>query len=145
MMKLWTSLMVLLFWGLAASAQEQALVVSSTPVLQIGSDQQSRIAYYNVVYEYAGKRYSVQMPSDPGNFVAIQVTPMTLPSSTLPLTEMPVNTWIQSPPAVAVAPMPAPIYVSPYPYPPAYYGPPPFMFSVGVGVGYHRGYGRHWR
>ena len=37
-----------------AFAQEQAMVVSSTPVVQLGSDQQSRIAHYNVVYEYAG-------------------------------------------------------------------------------------------
>jgi hypothetical protein len=134
--------MALLFLSASlAFAQEQALVVSSTPVVQLTSDQQSRIAYYNVVYEYAGKRYSVQMPSDPGNFISVQVTPMTLPSSTLPLAEVPVSSWIQSAPSIALTPPVTPIYVSPYP--PAYFGPPPFMFSVGVG--YHRGYGRHWR
>lgn len=53
------------------------------------------------------------------------------------------STPVQSPSPIAVAPPMAPIYVSPYPYPPAYYGPPAFMFIVGVG--YHRGYGRHWR
>ena len=126
-----------------ACAQEQAMVVSSTPVVQIGSDQQSRIAHYNVVYEYAGKRYSVQMPSDPGSFVTVQVTPVAVGALPMPPTEMPLSTWIQSPSPIAVSPPVAPIYVSPYPYPPAYYGPPPFMFSVGVG--YHRGYGRHWR
>ena len=72
-----------------ACAQEQAMVVSSTPVVQIGSDQQSRIAHYNVVYEYAGKRYSVQMPSDPGSFVTVQVTPVAAGALPMPPTEMP--------------------------------------------------------
>lgn len=45
----------LFLWSTSmAFAQEQAMVVSSTPVVQLGSDQQSRIAHYNVVYEYAG-------------------------------------------------------------------------------------------
>ena len=145
-MKIFSSLMALLWMSVSlALAQEQAVVVSSTPVLQVGSDQQTRIAYYNVVYEYAGKRYSAQMPHDPGHLVAIQVTPVAPPVAALPPTELPVSTWVQNSPPLARTPSVAPVYLTPYvyPYPPAYYGPAPFMFSVGVG--YHRGYGRHWR
>jgi hypothetical protein len=145
-MKIFSSLMALIWMSASlAFAQEQALVVSSTPVLQMGSDQQARIAYYNVVYDYAGKRYSAQMPSDPGQFVAIQVTPVAPPVAGLPLTEAPMGTWVQNAPPMAMTPPVAPVYISPYAYPysPVYYGPAPFMFSVGVG--YHRGYGRHWR
>ncbi|MDP2369913.1 glycine zipper 2TM domain-containing protein [Rhodoferax sp.] len=37
---------------------------------------ESRTIGYNVVYEYAGKQYTVQMASDPGPFVRLQVTPI---------------------------------------------------------------------
>ena len=37
---------------------------------------ENRTTSYNVVYEYAGKQYSVQMPNDPGQFVRLQVTPV---------------------------------------------------------------------
>lgn len=31
---------------------------------------------YDVVYEYAGRRYQTQMPHDPGRFISIQVQPV---------------------------------------------------------------------
>jgi uncharacterized protein YcfJ len=37
---------------------------------------ENRTTAYNVVYEYAGKQYSVQMPNDPGQYVQLQVTPI---------------------------------------------------------------------
>ena len=37
---------------------------------------ENRTIGYNVVYEYAGKQYTVQMPQDPGPTVRLQVTPM---------------------------------------------------------------------
>ncbi|MEY4676643.1 MAG: hypothetical protein RLZZ470_1150 [Pseudomonadota bacterium] len=37
---------------------------------------ESRAVAYNVVYEYAGKQYSVQMPQDPGPTVRLQITPV---------------------------------------------------------------------
>ena len=36
---------------------------------------ENRTVAYNVVYEYAGKQYSVQMPQDPGPTIRLQVTP----------------------------------------------------------------------
>jgi uncharacterized protein YcfJ len=40
---------------------------------------ENRTMSYNVVYEFAGKQYSVQMPTDPGPTVRLQVTPVAPP------------------------------------------------------------------
>jgi uncharacterized protein YcfJ len=37
---------------------------------------ENRTMAYNVVYEFAGKRYTVQMPQDPGPTVRLQITPV---------------------------------------------------------------------
>ena len=37
---------------------------------------ENRTTSYNVVYEYAGKQYAVQMPNDPGPYVRLQITPV---------------------------------------------------------------------
>jgi hypothetical protein len=37
---------------------------------------------YNVVYEFAGKQYTVQMPQDPGPTVRLQITPMSPAANT---------------------------------------------------------------
>lgn len=37
---------------------------------------ENRTVAYNVVYEYAGRQYSTQMPNDPGRFVRLSVTPL---------------------------------------------------------------------
>jgi uncharacterized protein YcfJ len=51
----------------------------STQVVQQCSTQnfyEHRTVAYNVVYEYAGRQYSTQMPQDPGRFVRLSVTPV---------------------------------------------------------------------
>lgn len=40
---------------------------------------ENRTMAYNVVYEFAGKQYTVQMPTDPGPTVRLQVTPVVPP------------------------------------------------------------------
>lgn len=37
---------------------------------------ETRTVAYQVVYEYAGKQYSVQMPHDPGSTIRLQITPI---------------------------------------------------------------------
>ena len=37
---------------------------------------ENRVTAYNVTYEYAGKQFSAQMPSDPGPFVRLQIVPI---------------------------------------------------------------------
>jgi len=90
---------LLLVSGLAvvsgfAVAQETGKVLSSTPVTrEVGVQQQcapdasprdpchsvtnfeKRTIGYKVVYEYAGKQYTTQLPEDPGATVSLQITP----------------------------------------------------------------------
>jgi uncharacterized protein YcfJ len=40
---------------------------------------ETRTTGYNVVYEFAGKQYSVQMPTDPGPTVRLQISPVIAP------------------------------------------------------------------
>jgi uncharacterized protein YcfJ len=97
---------------------------------------------YNVIYEYGGKQYSVQMPTNPGPTVQLQVTPV----GTSTQTALPASNVIYSQPAytqsryVVVAPPDYPVY-----YQPNYVVP----FALGLGFGYLGGYGGHrhgrWR
>ena len=124
----------------------------------------SQVTHYNVVYEYAGKQYSVQMAKDPGPTLSVDISPVSatmpaIPPSSLGAGVPPgpiegVNTaqsvapaphYLQAPTAVYSA---QPVYVNPYPYG-AYYGPAynPYPVSVGIGFGfggYYVGRGR-WR
>ena len=98
---------------------------------------ENRTVAYNVVYEYAGRQYSVQMPNDPGPTIALQVSPVGA------------NTQAQAPSVVQQQP---PVYVQPaqvvvtrqyYPY---YYPTPlfaPLSLNFGFDYGGH-GHG-HWR
>jgi len=60
---------------------------------------ENRIIAYNVVYEYAGKRYQVQMPSDPGPTIRLNVSP--------------VGTSVAPAPSVTTVYEEAPRYVAP--------------------------------
>ncbi len=107
---------------------------------------ENRTVGYNVVYEYAGKQYSVQMPNDPGPSVQLQVTPVGA------VTAAPASyartTYVQ--PSVVAAMEAQPIYttIAPAVVYPAYYARP-YYAPVGVSLnfGYSSGWhgGRHWR
>ena len=102
---------------------------------------ENRPTAFNVVYEFNGKQYQVQMPQDPGPFVQLSVTPVTAPAPVQvqpapvivrPVTQAPVYTqpvytqpaytqpvivetstvYVQSAPVYAY---PAPVYVRPAP------------------------------
>ncbi len=101
---------------------------------------ENRLTGYNVVYEYAGKQYNVQLPQDPGPTIQLQVTPVGLPRS-----EAPTNTVATS----AVVPttvinesrvvyVPTPVYRS---YPPVYTH---INLGWGWGGGHTHRHG-HWR
>jgi uncharacterized protein YcfJ len=93
---------------------------------------ENRAVAYNVVYEFAGRQYSVQLPNDPGPTIALQVSPV----GTSPTVQAPQTTYIQQPPVVTITQPVYPIY-----YPRPYY--PPIYFEWGYG-GWGHG-GRHWR
>ena len=96
---------------------------------------ENRPVAFNVVYEYAGKQYAVQMPTDPGPTVPLQITPVGAHT-----------------PAPSSAIYPQPGYVQPITIPtpplyPGYYARPYFPpigieLDLGYGTG-HRGR-RHW-
>lgn len=85
-----------------------------TQIVQECSTQnfyENRTVAYNVVYEYAGRQYSTQMPNDPGRFVRLSVSP------------------------VDAAPPPEPRYL---PQPRVEYQPaPPVLTRVEVGTAYY--------
>ena len=54
---------------------------------------ESRTLHYDVVYEHADKRYSIQMPNDPGQYVRLQVTPV---GAMPPSSRMPQSSYQQS-------------------------------------------------
>ena len=65
----------------AVQAQdERARVLSSTPIIQqVATPRevcQNQTVAYDVVYEYAGRRYNVQMPEEPGRYVQVNVQPV---------------------------------------------------------------------
>ena len=87
-----------------AIAQEVGRVISSTPVTrEVGVPQQQcasdarpgdacrsvtnfekRTIGYSVVYEYAGKQYTAQLPEDPGASVSLQISPADASRSATP-------------------------------------------------------------
>jgi len=91
---------------------------------------ENRTLYYNVVYEYGGRQYAVQLPRDPGPTVQLQVTPVDAmpppapaPSPSYYPQALPPQAVYTQPDFVAVVPQtryyvqPAPFHVRPY-YPP---------------------------
>lgn len=119
----------------AAQAQNQQNCTTQTVY-------ENRLIGYNVVYEFAGKQYNVQLPQDPGPTIQLQVTPVGAPRSEAPPMgdATPVNVVATAPAAVVV--QSAPVVYTSYPV----YRPWPVYTSVNLGWGYARPYGhRHWR
>lgn len=118
---------------------------------------ENRPSHYNVVYEYQGTQYNVQMASDPGPYVRLQVTPIgAMPPTPQPYQPAQPQTYIQPAPVQPVYVQPvvteSVVYPAYYPrpyyyYAPSYYAPyyPPIGLSLSFG--YSRGYGghHHWR
>jgi uncharacterized protein YcfJ len=100
---------------------------------------ENRTVSYNVVYEYAAKQYSVQMPNDPGPFVKLQITPVSAAPPQAPAA----TTYVQPVATVQeVYTQPAYVAVQPGYYARPYYPP----VGINLDFGYSSG-GRHgqWR
>jgi len=95
---------------------------------------ENRVIGYQVVYEYAGKQYSVQMPQDPGPQVQLQITPVGLAPPPVPA-----NPVIYAAPVTAQVVVPQPVYgnASTQWYP-AYY---PYVYRPPIGINLQFGYG----
>jgi uncharacterized protein YcfJ len=108
---------------------------------------ENRAVAYNVVYEFAGKQYSAQMPHDPGPTLALQIGPIGAVSNEQPRQTYPADIPVYEEPAPIVAAQPVystyPVYPIYYPRP--YYNPPVMLnFGFGYWGGGYRGH-RHWR
>jgi uncharacterized protein YcfJ len=104
---------------------------------------------YQVVYEIAGKQYSVEMPQDPGPFVMVQLNPVvqgqTPPPGSAPIAAPPPGS---APTIASTLVAPATTYIeAPYPYVYPYAYPYGYVPPVAIGFGFYRGccWGRrHW-
>lgn len=98
---------------------------------------ENRLVGYTVVYVYAGKQHTVQLPQDPGPTIQLQITPVGAAQAPAPAP------MILTPPQAVITPpqvvyVPAPVYRT---YPPIY-------THINLGWGWdggHRGGHRHWR
>jgi uncharacterized protein YcfJ len=114
---------------------------------------------YNVVYEFAGKQYSVQMPNDPGPSIPLQISPVGASPTNNPGYSAPVATAPVYTPAVQQV-YTQPVYTQPvytqqptvvisqpaYPisYTRSYYPPVQFNFGYRQWGGHHgHHHGRH--
>jgi uncharacterized protein YcfJ len=105
---------------------------------------ENRATSYNVVYEYAGKQYTVQLPYDPGPTIKLQVSPVGAQQQQQQAPGTPMTAAEPAPVATNTVVVPAayPYYVAPYyaaPYYRPYFYPP---VSLSIGYVHHGG---HWR
>lgn len=99
---------------------------------------ENRLVGYNVVYEYAGKQYNVQLPQDPGPTIQLQVTPV---DASRPAQAPSASAVLVAPPTTVVT-QPAVVYMPA----PAYRPWPPIQTSIHLGWGWGGGYRHgHWR
>ena len=91
---------------------------------------ENRVTAYNVVYEYAGRQYSIQLPNDPGPYLPVRISPSVAAAPA-----------VVAPPVMAPPPM---VVTAPYPtsYPPVYYAPPIYYGVPGVSLRWN--YGGGW-
>ena len=120
----------------AAPAQVQNVQSCTTQTFY-----ENRVISYNVVYEFNGKQYNVSMPSDPGPFIKLQVSPI----SSAPLAPATTVSYVQPSNTLeeVVYARPARIVTRSHPHT-RYYDAPPLVFNLELG---HHGGSRHghWR
>ena len=100
---------LMLLSGYAAAA-DVGKVISSTPVMR-----ENQTVGYKVVYEYAGKRYTTQLPQDPGATVNLQITPSAAAKPAARVATAPVTTAsrVAAAPIATAAAAREPIYTEP--------------------------------
>ena len=100
---------------------------------------ENRVAYYSVVYEYAGKQYAVQMPNDPGPQLQLRVSPVdALPPVSAPVAPTSYLAPVETRSVVSQQVYVQPIYAQPI------YAQPIYTQPIYVQPGYaqpvYRGY-----
>ena len=111
---------------------------------------ENRVVAYNVVYQYAGKQYSVQMPNDPGPTVQLHISPVGAIDQRFPAANTPAYQQqpVYSQPITLISSQPgySTYHARPAYYPRVYVPPVRLNFDFGyVGRRGDRGEHRHWR
>ena len=107
---------------------------------------ENRTVGYDVMYDYAGQRYSARMARDPGRQLAVNVQPAEGSGLPAPVDDGRNGTPVPSnsaPQTVYYAPQ-QPVYYAPYYAPPLYIAPV-IGFGFGYYGGYYGGHRGHWR
>ncbi len=125
--------------------------VTEVPVrrCQTVTSYENRTVGYDVMYDYAGQRYSTRMARDPGRRLAVSVQPADAGGGSVPAPSAPVPQAVYDAPVTYVDAPQQPVYYY-QPLPPAvYYAPAPYVYTapaISFGIGYYGGWhGRHWR
>ncbi len=100
---------------------------------------ENRTVGYNVMYEYAGRQYSAQLPYDPGPTIRVQVTPVgagdyPAPSAARPGAPAPLVTA----PPISYVPVDAGAVIVPAAYMAPVVYPRPYPISLSFGYVHHR-------
>jgi len=111
---------------------------------------ENRVTAYNVVYEYGGKQYSIQLPNDPGPYLPVQVTPSVVAAPPMTSTTIVTSTPVITRPMVVTSSAAPPLY-APLPlYAPPAYAPPMYVprmvgpsFYAAPAASFHFGHRQH--
>ena len=101
---------------------------------------ENRVVGYDVMYDYAGQRYSTRTARDPGTQIAVNVQPLEQSAAGQPVPAYggEAATSPTPPQTVYYEPVPRTVYYAPAPA--VYFAPP----VIGFGIGYYGGWRRHW-
>ena len=140
--------------GALAGDKVEGPQAAQTQTQQTCTTQQvyeNRLMGYNVVYEFAGKQYTVQLPKDPGPTIKLQITPISAAPAETPGLEGVVTVTAMAETSMApivtqqvISAAPQTIYVNRAYYRPYGYAPYPVFTHVNLDIGAAPRH-RHWR
>ena len=136
--------------GALAGDKVEGPQAAQTQTQQTCTTQQvyeNRLVGFNVVYEFAGKQYNVQLPKDPGPTIKLQITPISAAPLDTPGNEATVmaeatHTAVVTQQIYTAAPQT--VYVRDTFVRPNRYSPYPVFTHVNLDIGAAPRY-RHWR
>ena len=136
--------------GALAGDKVEGPQAAQTQTQQTCTTQQvyeNRLVGYNVVYEFAGKQYNVQLPKDPGPTIKLQITPISAAPLDPPGNVATVMAEAPNAPIVTqqiYTAAPQTVYVRDTFVRPYSYSPYPVFTHVNLDIGAAPRY-RHWR
>lgn len=136
--------------GALAGDKVEGPQAAQTQTQQTCTTQQiyeNRLMGYNVVYEFAGKQYTVQLPKDPGPTIKLQITPISAAPMETPGADGTVVAEVTNTPIVTqqiYTAAPQTVYVQGAYARPYGYSPYPVFTHINLDIGAAPRY-RHWR